>query len=186
LMPNFQAKIIDVETGKELGPNESGELYLKSETRMLGYLKNEKATAEAIDPNGGWLRTGDMAYYDKDGHFFIVDRLKEMIKVNAYQVAPAELEGILLSHPGVQDAAVFGIPHPQSGEAPRAMVQKKSDSSLTPDELAKYVNGKVSSYKQLRGGIEFVDVVPKSPSGKILRRILRDEYKKSQERKSKL
>ena len=114
-----------------------------------------------------------IGYYDNNGYFYIVDRLKELIKVKGFQVAPAELEGILLTHPHVADCAVVGIPDNRAGEIPRAFVVRKSNK-VSEKELDSFMSSKVSEYKQLKGGVWFVDSIPKSPSGKILRRLLRD------------
>ncbi len=128
----------------------------------------------------GWLKTGDIAYVDEVGHFFIVDRKKELIKVKGNQVAPAELEALLLEHSSIADVAVIGIPTPDGDEAPRAFVVRQPTAAakkLTEKEVQKFVEGKVVRFKYLKGGVEFIDVIPKNPSGKILRRQLRDEWK---------
>jgi acyl-CoA synthetase (AMP-forming)/AMP-acid ligase II len=137
---------------------------------MKGYLNNPAATADMLDGEG-WLRTGDIGYFDEDGYFFIVDRLKELIKYKGYQVAPAELEGILLTHSAVADAAVIPSRDEEAGEAPKAFVALKSGTTATADELMAYVAERVAPYKRIRR-LEFIDQVPKSPSGKILRRVL--------------
>ncbi|PSN32296.1 putative 4-coumarate--CoA ligase 3 [Blattella germanica] len=175
-IPNTEMKIINRETGENLGPNENGEVCVKGPQVMLGYHNNPEATAETIDSTG-WLHTGDMGYYDDDKDFFIVDRYKELIKVKGLQVAPAELEDILRSHPGVADAAVIGIPDQRSGEVPRAYVILK-DSKLTENDVKKFISEKVSEHKHLAGGVEFVTSIPKNPSGKILRRKLKEMYSK--------
>ena len=114
-----------------------------------------------------------IGYYDNDGYFYIVDRLKELIKVKGFQVAPAELEDVLLTHPQVADCAVVGMPDRRAGEIPKAFVVRKSNEVLEK-ELISFVASKVSEYKHLKGGVMFVDFIPKSPSGKILRRLLKD------------
>ena len=145
---------------------------------MRGYLNNPKATAETITPDG-WLRSGDISYYDDSEHFYIVDRLKELIKVKAFQVPPAELEDLLRSHPDVFDVAVIGIPDERSGEVPLAFVVKKPESQdVNEASIHSFVNAQVAEYKRLAGGIQFVDAIPKTPSGKILRKDLRAEYEK--------
>src|SRR5271154_398705 len=147
-----------------------------------GYYKNPEQDAAAIE--GDWLHTGDIAIVDEGGKVFIVDRLKvvpnemradrqELIKYKGNQVAPAELEGILLSHPGIADCAVIGYPGEEGNELPRAYVVKK-DQALKAQEVVDFIAGKVATYKKLRGGVVFTDVIPKSPSGKILRRELKD------------
>ncbi|XP_066996455.1 luciferin 4-monooxygenase [Anabrus simplex] len=174
VVPGTEAKVIDLETGKPLGPYQEGELCFRGCMIMKGYANNREATAETIDSQG-WLHTGDIGYYDNDGYFFIIDRLKELIKYKGFQVAPAELEGLLMSHPAVQDAAVIGVPDDNAGELPRAFVVKKKD--VTEEELIAYIEKQVSPHKRLRGGVEFVEEIPKNPSGKILRRELRRKVK---------
>jgi 4-coumarate--CoA ligase len=137
---------------------------------MAGYLNNPEATARTLTPDG-WLRTGDLGRVDGDGNLWIVDRVKELIKVKGFQVAPAELEGLLLSHPGIADAAVIGRPDDEAGEVPVAFVMRR-DPALTEAEVLAHVAGQVASYKALRA-VRFVETIPKSPSGKILRRLLR-------------
>ena len=139
---------------------------------MIGYLNNPEATQSTIDADG-WLRTGDIGYIDSDGHLFIVDRLKELIKYNGFQVPPAELEALLLTHPAIADAAVVGRPNDESGEIPVAYVVLRPGSKASGQELQDFVAGQVAHYKQIRE-VVFIDVIPKSASGKILRRLLRD------------
>jgi acyl-CoA synthetase (AMP-forming)/AMP-acid ligase II len=171
---NSEAKICDVNDPefRGLGPNESGELLIRGPQIMLGYNNNEKATRETITPDG-WLRTGDIGHYDEDGDFYITDRLKELIKVKGFQVAPAELEEILRSHSEITDAAVIGIPNKTTGELPRAYVVVAKDSKLNEKSVQDFVSQKVSDYKKLAGGVEFVDAIPKNATGKILRRELK-------------
>ncbi|WP_338042837.1 AMP-binding enzyme [Octadecabacter arcticus] len=152
--------------------NEEGELWVKGPQVMQGYLNNADATAETI-PEDGWLRTGDIARIDADGYMFIVDRLKELIKYNGFQVAPAELEATLLAMDRVTDAAVIGLPNDLAGELPIAFVICADGG---PDEASihAHFNENLATYKQLHQ-IRFVDEIPKSASGKILRRFLRDQ-----------
>jgi acyl-CoA synthetase (AMP-forming)/AMP-acid ligase II len=159
LLPGVQARIDPV----------TGELWIRSAALMTGYLGNPDATAATVDAEG-WLHTGDVAHFDENGSLFVVDRIKELIKVKAYQVAPAELEAVLRGHPAVADAAVIGIPDERSGEVPKAFVVARTPVSA--DELMAHVAAHVAPYKQVRE-IEFIDAVPVSPSGKILRRLLR-------------
>jgi len=173
LVPGVEVKVVDVKTGKSLGANKEGEICVRGLSVMRGYLRNEAATSNAIDKDK-WLHTGDIGYYDEDRYFFIIDRLKELIKYKAYQVAPAEIEGILMSHPSVKDAAVVGIPDDAAGELPKAYVVKVPGSQVEARELIEWVSGKLSPQKRLRGGVEFVMEIPKNPTGKILRRLLRD------------
>uniref|UniRef100_A0A1B0GNK2 AMP-dependent synthetase/ligase domain-containing protein n=1 Tax=Phlebotomus papatasi TaxID=29031 RepID=A0A1B0GNK2_PHLPP len=144
-------KVVDLATSKSLGPNETGELYLKSLQTMKGYIGNDAATKEAFDPEG-WLRTGDLGYYDEDEFFFIVDRIKEVIKYRALQVPPAELEALLLSHPKIADAGVTGIPNEADGEHPIAFVVKKPNEEITEQEIKDYIANLVIDIKRLRGG----------------------------------
>jgi len=176
-------KVIDIETGKALPPYKEGELCFQGPFVMKGYRDNVKATEETIDKEG-WLHTGDIGYFDVDGYLYIVDRLKELIKYKGFQVAPAELEAILLTNPKIKDAAVIGIPDEEAGELPFAYIVRQPDASISAKEIQKFVAEKVSAQKRLAGGVTFLDEIPKNPSGKILRRELRTLYKNSQ--KSKL
>lgn len=170
-----QGRVVDPDSGRILGANEEGELQFKGAT-MKGYVGDEKTTREAITADG-WLRTGDIGYFDVDGEFFVVDRLKELIKFKGFQVAPAELEGLLLNNKKIADAGVIGIPDERTGELPFAFVVKQPNAELTETEVVEYVANNASTFKQLRGGVRFVDSIPKNPSGKILRRELRNLYK---------
>lgn len=177
LCPSTYGKIIDAETGTSLGPNEPGELLIKGPQVMMGYLNDTEKTEECLS-DGGWLRTGDLAYYDEDGFFYIVDRIKELIKVRGFPVAPAELEELILNNEHVQDVAVVQIPDEASGELPRAYVVLKPSADpkeVTEEYLKEWVKERVSPYKRIEGGVVFTDAIPKSASGKILRRILRDQ-----------
>ena len=143
-----------------------------------GYLDDPDKTLECLSPSR-WLRTGDVAYYDEDGYFYITDRIKELIKVRGYAVAPAELEALLLTHESIADCAVIPKPDDASGEVPRAYVvlNESSKDITTAEQVYEWVKERVAPFKRLDGGIVFCDAVPKSASGKILRRILRDELK---------
>ena len=179
LVPSTFAKIIDHTTGQTLGPNEPGELCIKGPQVMMGYLDDPDKTAECLS-SGGWLRTGDIAKYDKDGYIYITDRMKELIKVNGYPVAPAELEALLLTHPNIADAAVISVPHDETGESPRAYIVLKNENSIvTESEIYDWVAERVAPYKRLKGGIVLSESIPKSAAGKILRRLLKDEYNES-------
>uniref|UniRef100_A0A183C2K0 4-coumarate--CoA ligase n=1 Tax=Globodera pallida TaxID=36090 RepID=A0A183C2K0_GLOPA len=167
--------VVDIESRRSLGVGQKGEICTRSPTTMLGYLNRDEATAEIIDKDG-WLKTGDIGYFDENGCTYVVDRLKELIKVKGFQVAPAELEDLLLSHVGVKDCAVVGVLDELAGEVPKAFVVK-ADQKLTETELKHFVREKVASYKQL-STVEFVDEIPKSASGKILRRLLREKSAK--------
>jgi acyl-CoA synthetase (AMP-forming)/AMP-acid ligase II len=170
-VPNTECRIVDPETGEDAEEGGRGELWIRGPQVMTGYLNNEEATRETVDADG-WLHTGDVAIVDEDGYFSIVDRVKELIKYKGFQVAPAELEALLVTHPGVADAAVIPVPDEEAGEIPKAFVVLK-DSDVSTDEIKEFVAGKVSTYKQIRA-IEVVDEIPKSASGKILRRVLKD------------
>ncbi|KAL9952223.1 hypothetical protein ACROYT_G039444 [Oculina patagonica] len=179
VVPNLECKVVHQETLVPLGPHEDGEICIRGPTVMKGYLNNPKATAKTIDQEG-WLHTGDAGHYDEDGYLYIVDRIKELIKYKGFQVPPAELEALLITHPNIDDVAVIGVPDLKAGELPKAFVVRRGE--VTPDEIIKFVAGRVAPYKRLRGGVEFIDQIPKSPSGKILRRHLRNREKESQMR----
>jgi 4-coumarate--CoA ligase len=172
VVAGMYAKVIDTETGKILGPNQRGELLFKGSQIMKSYIGNAKETNSTIDKDG-YLHTGDVGYYDEDKQFFIVDRLKELIKYKAYQVPPAELEAILLDHPKIKDAAVIGLPDERSGELPLAFVVKQEDIDVTAKEIIDFVAARTSPAKRLHGGVRFIDAIPKNMSGKILRKDLR-------------
>lgn len=188
-------KIVD-ERGEEVAPGMPGEMLVRGPQVTMGYLGNEKATAETfeLDADGGrWLRTGDVATVDEYGRVTITDRIKEMIKVNGVQVAPAELEDLLMGHPKVEDVAVLGVAHELLGEVPKAFVvlkQAHRAEAVTEKgraeaeaELVVYVKkNRGAKAKWLGGGVKFVESVPKSPSGKILRRVLKDQEKREAER----
>jgi acyl-CoA synthetase (AMP-forming)/AMP-acid ligase II len=173
-VPNTECKIVDAQ-GNELGPNQEGEILIRGPQVMKGYLNKPKETRAAIDPEG-WLRTGDIGIADRMGNFTIVDRVKELIKYKGYQVAPAEIEAVLLSHPMVADAAVIPAADTEAGEVPKAFVVLKSDIPL--EEIQQYVASRVAPHKKIRK-IERIDKIPKSPSGKILRRILVQQERQS-------
>jgi len=166
--PNTECKIIDLETGESLGSNKEGEICVRGPQIMKGYLNRPEATAATVDSEG-WLHTGDIGYADADGHFFIVDRAKELIKYKGFQVPPAELEALLLTHTCVADAAVIPCPDDEAGEVPKAFVVLKGEA--TPEELMEFVAARVAPHKKIRM-LEFIDKIPKSASGKILRRLL--------------
>ncbi|KAL0270405.1 UNVERIFIED_CONTAM: hypothetical protein PYX00_007826 [Menopon gallinae] len=175
VVSGMECKIIDPETGKALPPFKEGELCFRGPYVMKGYKNNPKATAETIDSEG-WLHTGDIGYYDEEGFLFIVDRLKELIKYKGFQVAPAELEALLLTNPKIKDAGVVGLPDEEAGELPMAFVVKQPNVDLTESEVKNFVARKVSPQKRLHV-VRIVDEVPKNPSGKILRRELRKMIK---------
>jgi acyl-CoA synthetase (AMP-forming)/AMP-acid ligase II len=167
-LPGVECRVVDCATGVDVDPGQQGELLVRAPGAMRGYLGNEAATALTVDADG-WLRTGDIVWADAEGWFFIVDRVKELIKYKGYQVAPAELEAVLLSHPAVADAAVVGAADEEAGEVPKAFVTLRAPAS--EDEIVEFVARTVAPYKKVRR-LEFVEQIPKSPSGKILRRVL--------------
>ena len=169
-VPNTECKIAELPGGAELDPGEEGEVCVRGPQVMRGYLDDPDATAATVDAEG-WLHTGDVGHADDDGYVVLVDRVKELIKYKGYQVAPAELEALLVEHPAVAEAAVIGRPDEEAGEVPVAFVALAGDA--TPEEIQAYVAERVAPYKKLRA-LEVVDEIPKSPSGKILRRKLRD------------
>jgi acyl-CoA synthetase (AMP-forming)/AMP-acid ligase II len=166
--PNTECKVVDLETGEALGPGQKGEVCVRGPQIMKGYLNKPEATAQTIDSES-WLHTGDIGYFDEDGHFFIVDRAKELIKYKGFQVPPAELEAVLLTHPCVADAAVIPHPDDEAGEVPKGIIVLREP--VEPEAILEYVAERVAPHKRIRH-IEFVDKIPKSPSGKILRRVL--------------
>jgi acyl-CoA synthetase (AMP-forming)/AMP-acid ligase II len=167
-MPSTELRVVDPETGADLGPGEPGELWVRGPQTMAGYLHRPDATAAMIDADG-WLRTGDLVVVDDDGQLFIVDRLKELIKVNAFQVAPAELEAVLATHPAVADAAVVGRHDEACGEVPVAAIVARE--AIDAEDLMAWVAARVAPYKRVRA-VRFVDAIPRTPAGKILRRVL--------------
>lgn len=170
LVPGMEARIVDPETLADLAPGHEGEVWLRGPNVMKGYHRNPEATARMITPDG-WLRTGDLGVTDADGYLTICDRLKELIKVKGFQVAPAEVEAALLTCPGVADAAVVGRPDDEAGEVPVAFVVAQKDLAPTEDAVLAHLAAQLASYKLPRF-IRFVDTIPKSASGKILRRML--------------
>ena len=166
--PNTDVKVVDPATGVELGPNQEGEICVRGPQIMKGYLNNPEANARTIDADN-WLHTGDIGYADEDGHFFIVDRVKELIKYKGFQVAPAELEAVLLTHPAIADAAVIPSRDEEAGEVPKAFVVTRHDT--TGEEIMSFVAARVAPHKKIRE-VEFIAQIPKSLSGKILRRVL--------------
>jgi 4-coumarate--CoA ligase len=176
LIPNHELKVLD-DDGKEVAEGQPGEMYVRAPNVCLGYWRNEQATKETLDKEG-WLKTGDVAVV-KDNWFWIVDRKKELIKVNALQVAPAELEAVLLENDDVADAAVTGIKLGEE-EWPRAYVTLKDEKKgkVSEKQIQEWMKGKVAKHKQLVGGVLFVDEVPKLASGKIQRKVMREWAKR--------
>ena len=170
LVGSTEGRIVDPASGRDLGPGEQGEICVRGPQIMKGYLGRPDATAAMIDKDG-WLHTGDIGYVDEDGDFFVVDRLKELIKYKGCPVAPAELEALLLTHPAVADVAVIPSPDEEAGEVPKAFVVTRAQ--VTAEELMAFVAERVAPTKRVRR-LEMIDQIPKSPSGKILRRVLVD------------
>ncbi|XP_008789675.2 4-coumarate--CoA ligase 2-like [Phoenix dactylifera] len=168
---NAEMKIVDPETRASLGRNQPGEICIKGAQIMKGYLNDPEATKNTIDEEG-WLHTGDIGYVDDDDEIFIVDRLKELIKYKGFQVAPAELEAMLITHPNIVDAAVVPMKDELAGEVPVAFVVRKTGSEITEDEIKQYISKKVVFYKRINR-VFFTDAIPKAPTGKILRKDLR-------------
>ncbi|XP_010905239.3 4-coumarate--CoA ligase-like 4 [Elaeis guineensis] len=170
LSPNTEARIVDPDTGVSLPVNRTGELWIRGPYVMKGYFKNPQATSSTLDSEG-WLRTGDICYVDEDGYLFVVDRLKELIKYKGYQVPPAELEALLLTHPEIADAAVIPFPDRAVGQYPMAYIVRKAGSRLSETGVMEFVAKQVAPYKRIRK-VAFVSAIPKNPSGKILRKDL--------------
>ncbi|KAK6944229.1 AMP-dependent synthetase/ligase [Dillenia turbinata] len=168
---NAEMKIVDPDTGASLPRNQAGEICIRGSQIMKGYLNDPEATERTIDKEG-WLHTGDIGYIDDDDELFIVDRLKEIIKYKGFQVAPAELEALLIAHPNISDAAVVPMKDEGAGEVPVAFVVRSNGSMISEDEIKQYISKQVVFYKRL-GRVVFTDAIPKAPSGKILRKDLR-------------
>jgi acyl-CoA synthetase (AMP-forming)/AMP-acid ligase II len=168
---NTESRIVDPVSGEDQPVGERGELWVHGPQVMKGYLNNSEATAATID-DAGWLHTGDVAIIDEHQHMTIVDRLKELIKYKGFQVAPAELEALIITHPNVADVAVIGVPDDEAGEIPKAFVVATSGETVTLEDIQALVGENLVSYKQVRL-LELLDAIPKSASGKILRKELR-------------
>lgn len=176
-LPNTEYRIVDLSTHKDATQGDLGEVWIRGPQVMKGYLNNPSATEDMIDDEN-WLHSGDIGKADDDGYLYVVDRVKELIKYKGLQVAPAELEAIIQSHPAVADVAVIPSPDEEAGEIPKAFVVVKPDTTLTADEVIAYVAERVSPQKKVRK-VEFIDVIPKVPSGKILRRQLVERERQS-------
>ncbi|GLH16158.1 Luciferin 4-monooxygenase, partial [Gryllus bimaculatus] len=171
VIPNTRARVLRAD-GADAAPREHGELLVTGPQLMKGYLNNEKATQETIDEEG-WLHTGDVVYYDEENYFYIVDRTKELIKVKGNQVSPTELENLVMELPEVADCAVVGIPDDRHDELPRAFVVLHPNKKLSQEQIKKHIEPRVVKYKRLEGGVIFLDKIPRNPSGKILRQVLK-------------
>ena len=178
---NTLQKIVDLETGeRELPPGEDGEIIVKGPQIMLGYWQAPESNAQSL--RNGWLYTGDIGHVDADGFTYIVDRKKEMIKYKGFGIAPAELESLLMEHPAVMDSAVIGVPDDEAGELPKGFVVLRPNQTVTPDEIIAFANGKLAGYKKIHI-VEIVSAIPKTASGKILRRDLKEMEKARREGK---
>ncbi|OQR82497.1 4-coumarate-CoA ligase [Achlya hypogyna] len=174
LVYNTELRVVCPEKGHDLAEREVGELWYRGPQAMLGYLNNDEATKATVTPCG-FVKTGDIGYVDEDHHVFIVDRLKELIKYKGHQIAPAELEDVVLSHPSVDDVGCIRGYTSENDEVPKACVVLKAGHSLTEQEIMDYANERVAPYKKIRQ-VVFIDAVPKSASGKILRRQLQAQF----------
>ena len=178
--PGVEIRIIDNATGKELPAREVGEIWCKSPQVMKGYWNNPKATAESITPDG-WFKTGDAGYRDEDGYIYIHDRVKDMIVSGGENVYPAEVESALMSHPAIADVAVIGVPHEKWGETVKAIVVKKADVAVTESEIIEFSKGLLARFK-CPTSVDWIDALPRNPSGKILKKDLRAPYWEGRER----
>ncbi|XP_060522585.1 luciferin 4-monooxygenase-like isoform X2 [Cylas formicarius] len=172
-LPDVELKFIDVETRKPVGPNQQGELLIRTPYMLSGYYKMEKP--ESFDDEG-FLRQGDLGYYDDDGYIYITDRISETFKYRTFHVSPSLIEEVFLQHPSVRQAVVFGIPHPIDRFHAAACVVPKKNSDIKVDELIEFVNARVSGSHRIRGGVKIVEALPKTPSGKIQRRTVKEEF----------
>ena len=179
VLPNTEYRIIDLSTETDAETGQVGEVWIRGPQVMKGYLNDPKATSDMIDDDG-WLHSGDIGYADTDSYLFIVDRVKELIKYKGMQVAPAELEGIIQAHPAVADVAVIPVPDLEAGEIPKAFVVLKRNAHATTEEIMAHVADRVAPHKKVRR-VEFIDAIPKVPSGKILRRELSDRERAAHE-----
>ena len=172
LAPDSEGKIVHPQTGEDLPYDQEGEIFLRGPQVMKGYLDNEDATKATLTEDG-WLRTGDIGYFDDEGWLYLKDRLKELIKYKGFQVPPADLEALIATMPQVKDVIVIPVPDEEAGEVPRAYVVKQDNApaDFKEEDVIKFVEKNVAPHKRLRGGVVFAASVPKSPSGKLLRRV---------------
>jgi fatty-acyl-CoA synthase len=180
---NTDARVLDLDSGRELGPNEVGEIVVRGPQVFQGYWRQEAATREAFVEHDGerFFRTGDLGYYDEDGYFFITDRLKRMINASGFKVWPAEVEALLYAHPAIQEACVIGVPDGYRGESVKALVVPRSGASVSPEEIIEWARGKMAAFKVPRV-VQLVEQLPKTATGKILWRELQEKEKQQQEK----
>jgi long-chain acyl-CoA synthetase len=172
--PWVEMKAVDPASGRDCGPGEVGEIWIRSVQNSPGYWRKPADTAAAFDPDG-WLHTGDAGYFDEDGYLFLTDRIKDMIVTGAENVYPVEVESALSEHPEVADVAVIGVPDEKWGEAVKAVVVRAPGSELTEAELLAWSKDRIAGFKRPRS-VDFVDELPRNPSGKLLKRVLREPY----------
>ncbi|XP_063385012.1 uncharacterized protein LOC134671166 isoform X2 [Cydia fagiglandana] len=173
VFPSSQVKIADIQTQEALPAGKEGEILYRGPNLMQGYYKDEEATREVFQD--GWYKTGDIGKYDDKKYLYVTDRMKELIKVKGFQVAPAELEAIIRTNPKIADCAVLGIPDPVTGEVPKAFIVTQPNQTISPEELKEYVNSKLVSFKHVKE-VQSIDAIPKNPAGKILRKDLKAKY----------
>jgi fatty-acyl-CoA synthase len=180
---NTDARVLDLDSGRELGPNEVGEIVVRGPQVFKGYWRQEAATREAFVEHDGkrFFRTGDLGYYDEDGYFFITDRLKRMINASGFKVWPAEVEALLYAHPAIQEACVIGVPDGYRGESVKALIVPRAGSQATPEDIIAWARGKMAAFKVPRV-VELVAQLPKTATGKILWRELQEKAKEQQEK----
>jgi len=176
LSPNMEMKIIDLQTGKSLGPNQDGEVCLRGPLMFKGYLNNDEATAKTIDKDG-WLHTGDVGHYNQDEHIFITDRINKIIKFRNFSVYPAEIEACLAEHDGIAEAIVIGVKHILDGEYPRAYIKLKEGKQVSESDIHEYMKERMGDQKQLRAGVVFVDSIPRTVIGKVDRQHFKKQVK---------
>jgi len=178
--PISEIRVVDSQTGEDVPVGDVGEIWVRGATVMKGYWKLPEATAEAIRP-GGWFRSGDAGYFDEDGYLYLYDRVKDMIVSGGENVYPAEVENVLMSHPGVADVAVIGVPSEKWGETPKAMVVRAPDTEATEQELIAYCRENLAGFK-CPTSVDWVDVLPRNPSGKVLKKDLRAPFWEGRDR----
>lgn len=166
-------KVIDIKTGKTLGMNKLGELRVKSKSIMNGYYKRDSSFAFDTD---GWLKTGDIVYFDEDFCFYFTDRIKDLLIYRDQQISPASIENIILAHPAVKDAIVLGTHHEDDGDLPTALVVLNDDVNISSDDILKYVHQHVDDSKKLRGGVKIVEKIYYTPTKKIKRNYMKQMY----------